>query len=130
ARCTSNCSADPSEAAYTPGSRNTRPRKLGSVMLFWATISFTTGPGATAWAPACAGPASAAAATAEAKPATAQRPTPRPGLFMTPPPGMRAVTGRRPRHGAGTQSVDALQALAVVPERQPFPDQAKISGSP
>src|SRR5262249_15799700 len=105
-------------------------------MLFWATISFTTGPGATAWAPACprppsaARPATAAAAPAEAKPATAQRRTPRPGLFMTSPPGMRAVTGRRPRHGAGTQSVDALQALAVVPERQPFPDQAKISGSP
>src|SRR5580693_5824233 len=55
-------------------------------MLFWATISFTTGPCAAACVPASAGPASVAAATADAKLAAAARRSPRPGLFMTFPP--------------------------------------------
>src|SRR5262245_43219432 len=38
-----------------PGLKKTLPRKLCTVMVFWATISFTTGPGAGA-APAAAAP--------------------------------------------------------------------------
>src|SRR5215469_4358774 len=94
-------------------------------MLFWATTSFTTGPCAAAWAPAVAGPASAAAATAEAKPAAAARRSPRPGLFITSPPGC-AASSRRSRR-AGTQSVDVSPAIAVVPGRQPFPGPDKGS---
>src|SRR5690242_19445032 len=82
-------------------------------MLFWATTSFTTGPRAAPWVPASAGPASVAAAIAEAKPAAAVVRSPRPGLFMTSPPGP-AAGGRRSRRGAGPQSVDVSPAAAVT----------------
>src|SRR5215470_10622772 len=44
-----------------PGSRFTYPPNRSAVMLFWAAISLTVGPGAAAWAGATASNAAAAA---------------------------------------------------------------------